>query len=306
MGWVAGVALLLALGVLIHLTLGWDALLAPWAETPPRVLAVASLLLLASYGLRTIRIHGYFLPSTSGRFPRTLRLVLVHNLFNNLLPMRTGEASFPILMARDFRVPMSHSLPGLLYLRSLDLHFVILLGLGVLAAGQGVAVWIWVLFGLLIPVPFLAFRGQRWLIRRIQGKAGRWWTLLRNGLEGLPASPGLFWTTWFWTAANWSVKLGVLAWILQAFSPMPFSHALFGTATGELSSVLPIHGLAGAGTYEGGVLAGLLPKGIELEAALKAAVNLHLFVLGVSIGAGVVAMLFPLQPSSATGSLDDS
>ena len=87
---------------------------------------------------------------------------------------------------------------------------------------------------------------------------------------------------------------------------MPFSSALVGTTTGELSSVLPFHGVGGAGTYEAGMLAGLLPLGITLESALKAAVNLHLFVLGVSILAGVLAALAPLIGRRADESTVDS
>ena len=98
----------------------------------------------------------------------------------------------------------------------------------------------------------------------------------------------------------------VFAWILRTFSPMPFSYALLGSATGELSSVLPFHGIAGAGTYEAGVLAGLVPLGVEMEAALKAAVNLHLFVLGASILAGALAALVPFAGRKPDETTDNS
>ena len=53
---------------------------------------------------------------------------------------------------------------------------------------------------------------------------------------------------------NWTVKLLVFAWILRSFIALPFTTALLASVTGEASSVLPFHGLAGAGTYEAGVL----------------------------------------------------
>jgi hypothetical protein len=68
---------------------------------------------------------------------------------------------------------------------------------------------------------------------------------------------------------------------------------------GELSSVLPFHGFAGAGTYEAGIVAGLVPLGLELEPALQGAVNLHLFVLGVSVLAGAMAALIPARGHTA-------
>jgi uncharacterized membrane protein YbhN (UPF0104 family) len=292
LGWIVGIALLGSLLLIVHRSLGWGALLAPWAEVPPGILVLSVALVLGSYAIRTIRVHEYFYPVTRGAFPRSFRLILIHNLFNNLLPMRSGEASFPILMAREFGVPFSRSLPGLLFLRVLDLHFVLLLGLMVFSWGRGPLAWTLALA--MIPVPLAAFAGQKWLSRHLQDRKGRGWVFLRDALEGLPATPEAFFRTWLWTGVNWTAKIMVLAWILRFFSPMPFLWAVLGSTTGELSSVLPFHGVAGAGTYEAGVLASLVPLGLEVEAALRGAINLHLFVLGTSIFSGALAFLLPL------------
>jgi hypothetical protein len=297
------VILLAGLVVLAERSVGWGALLKPWKETEPATLAGALGLVLASYAIRTVRIHDYFHPATVGGFPRTFRLVLVHNLFNNLLPMRSGEASFPLLMAREFRVPFSRSIPGLVYLRVLDLHFVLLLGVGILLWETGPWAWILVLF--FAPLPYASFRVQERLRNTLRVREGRIVKVLQEIAQGLPTSSGLFWKTWLWTAANWSVKLLVLAGILRMFTPMPFSFALMGSTTGELSTVLPFHGIAGAGTYEAGVMASLIPLGVDLEAALRAAVNLHLFVLGASISTGVVAVLTPMQGKNQAGTPDE-
>jgi uncharacterized membrane protein YbhN (UPF0104 family) len=208
--------------------------------------------------------------------------------------MRSGEASFPILMAREFRVPFSRSIPGLVYLRMLDLHFVLFLGVLVFAWEKGPLAFLVPVA--LAPVPFGIFKAQGWLQDKLRDRAGRIGELSREILLGLPTNALLFWRTWFWTALNWSVKLLVFAWILRAFTPMPFSFAVLGATTGELSSVLPFHGIAGAGTYEAGVLASLVPLGVELEHALRAALNLHLFLLGASILAGGLAVFIPLGP----------
>jgi uncharacterized membrane protein YbhN (UPF0104 family) len=289
---------------LVHISVGWGALLSPWREVPPGSLAGAVLLVLASYAIRTIRIHRYFSPDTAGEFLRSFRLVLLHNLFNNLLPMRSGEASFPLLMKREFQIPFSRSVPGLFYLRLLDLHFLLLLGALVFTPGRGF--WVWILPALLLPLPVLGFRIQGFVQSRVRGgeseglKGVTW-------LQGLPQTPGLVFQTWFWTALNWSVKLLVFAWILRTFLPLPFTTALLGSITGELSSVLPIHGLAGAGTYEAGIMASLLPLGVEMEAALAGSVNLHLFVLGSSILSGGLALLMPVgtKVAEGNGSLQD-
>lgn len=304
LGWVLGLALLIGLLAVVHITVGWKPLLVPWQEIHPWFLMVGFGLMVVSYAIRTIRIHEFFSPATAGGSVRTFRIVLIHNLFNTLLPMRSGEASFPVLMGREFHVPASRSIPGLLYLRALDLHLVLFLGsLAFTRLGFSVG---WILAGLLALVPYGIYGAQEWLRSRVSGREGRFAKFVQEGLAGLPAEPARFWRTWLWTTLNWTVKLLVLAWILRAFMPMPFFVAILGTATGELSSVLPFHGVAGAGTYEAGVLAGLVPLGVPPVSALKAAVNLHLFVLGASILAGSAAFLVPSGNAKADESSRDS
>lgn len=303
-GWIVGAAILGALLLLVHLSVGWGALLSPWGAVPPEILAVAVALVMGSYAIRTVRIHEYFSPATKGAYLRSLRLILIHNLFNNLLPMRSGEASFPILMAREFNVPFSRSIPGLVFLRVLDLHFVLLLGLAVFSWNRGPLAWLLVL-GMILAPPAL-YSGQNWLSGRIQSREGRLAEFLEETLKGLPANSGTFWRTCVWTGVNWTVKLLVLAWILRIFAPMPYPWALLGTTTGELSSVLPIHGVAGAGTYEAGVLASLVPLGSDMELALRGAINLHLFVLGTAILSGALALMLPVGEKAADESIRDS
>lgn len=293
LGWILGIGLFLALLLLVQRSVGWSAILSPWREMPAGQLVGAFVLVLGSYGLRTVRVHRFFAPETSGEPLRSFRLILLHNLFNNLLPARSGEASFPVLMKREFRVPFSRSLPGLFYLRLMDLHFLLLMGTALLFWDQG-------LLGigvpsLLLPLPLLAYRFQE-RIRPVPGAPrGRLGGILEKAMTGLPRTPSVFWWTWIWTCVNWGVKLLAFAWILRMFTSLPYGTALLGSITGEVSSVLPIHGVAGAGTYEAGVAVGLLPLGVGAETALRGGVNLHLFVLGCSLLSGALAVLLPVR-----------
>ncbi len=284
LGWVVGIGLFIGLTVLVQTTVGWREMVRPWQTLPPGRLGLAFSLIVGSYAVRTARVHHYFRPATTGHLPRTFRLVLLHILFNNLLPMRSGEASFPLLMKREYDIGYARSVGALLYLRLLDLHFIAVLAAAVLLAGAVPGGW--VVPVLLAPVPYLAFRLQERLAER--APAGGW---IGRLVAGLPDSASLFWTTFGWTAVNWTVKLAVFAWVLRLLEPMSYDTAVLGSVAGELSSALPIHGLAGAGTYEAGVLAALVPLGVEAEAALRAAVNLHLFVLGCSVLSGALALL---------------
>ncbi|GAB4359710.1 MAG: lysylphosphatidylglycerol synthase transmembrane domain-containing protein [Gammaproteobacteria bacterium] len=287
--------------------LGWKPLLKPWLSVEPIPLGAATLLLLLSYTLRSIRLYHYFGSEVAGRFTLCLRLMLQHNLYNNLLPMRSGELSFPILMQRYFSITPIRSVPALMWFRILDLHTLGLLALPTLipallnwpATLALCALW------LLIPPLIYLWQAnlEAWLVKHRQKRVAGFAHRLT---EGLPRTSTQFFTSWGWTLANWSVKLLVFAWILRLFLEVPWLTALLGVIGGELTSVLPVHGLAGMGTYEAGIMAALLPLGIVAESALHGAVNLHLFLLAASLIGGMLTWLIPSrskQTESVHGSL---
>lgn len=276
-----GLLLLLGLVWVVEQNFGWLAVLAAWQAIPPKSLALAVGLMLLSYWLRALRFFDFFHHYCQGQFPRLLHITVVHNFFNNLLPMRSGESAFPLLMKRHFQLPYRHSVPALLWLRLLDLYA--LLALAAVSL-QGLlpldSHWKFALSALLIIAPLLVLPLQNALTHWLQRHPAAWSDKVVELLHALPKSPWPFTRALLWTLLNWSLKLAVFAWLLGQFLPIPYHQAWIGATSGELSSVLPIHGVAGAGTYEAGILAGLLPWGINRIEALGAAVNLHLFVLG--------------------------
>ena len=275
-----GSALLLGLIWLVEEHYGWLRILDSWRAVPPQQLAIGLLLMLVSYLLRAVRFHDFFATYTRGSFLPLLRITVLHNFFNNLLPMRSGEASFPLLMKQRYGIPYRHSTPALLWLRLLDLY--VLLALAFISLQTltpwGVETRV-VIAVLVLMAPMLALLMQQKLRIYLAGGTG-WKATLHDLMVALPDHPLTFARALLWTVVNWALKLAVFAWLLSVFTGLPLSSSWSGATTGELSSVLPIHGLAGAGTYEAGVMAGLLPWGIEKTAALAAAVNPHLFVLG--------------------------
>lgn len=278
---------------LIEYIVGWRTLLSPWAKLSLTALITAIGLLFVSYGLRAFRLYDYFVTDMSGRFVSAVRVMLQHNMLNNLLPMRTGEVSFPILMHREFNIEAMRSIPALLWFRLLDLH--ILLTLVLLAAGMyWISLWIAVVASLLfLSFPWWVYISQQRLTVMLNRKSekSRRSEFLERALMSLPQTDREFWRSWFWTALNWVVKMAVLAWVLQAFYPMPIQAAWLGVIAGDFTSVLPIHGVAGAGTYEAGVLFGLMPFSLSVESSLAAAVNLHLFILGNALLGGLISLL---------------
>ena len=288
--------ILAAFVVLVEVYFGWSALLRPWLQLSLAKMLMAVALVLISYWLRAMRLYDYFRDEMHTKFSLCLKLMLQHNLVNNLLPMRMGELSFPVLMTRYFKVPMIRSFPALLAFRLLDLHTLFLFALitvaghwlGMIATVVLLCAWV------ALPCVAITFSGRlgSFIATRPPGKLRSW---LNQAWTGLPQTPRSFYMSWMWTLINWAVKLGVFAWILMMFIDVPLAAAWTGAITGDLTSVLPIHGLAGAGTFEAGVVTGLMPYRVSASAALQAAINLHIFVLATTLIGGALSLL--LGPS---------
>lgn len=209
--------------------------------------------------------------------------------------MRSGELAFPLLMSKYFSIPVNRSVPGLLWFRILDLHSLGLVALAsLLLAPLGLRSTILVILPFLA-IPWLLYRWTGWLLEKLHpNTGGRLAAFAFKFLHGLPSNQGQFWICWIWTLTNWAVKLTAFAWIFTFFVEAPISQAIIGIIGAELTSVLPIHGVAGAGTYEAGAVAALLPFGLNAKAILAGAVNLHLFLLSATLLTGLFAMLMPV------------
>ena len=284
----------------------WSKILSPWYKLDWNDLLVTVLLIFISYWARTMRIYHYFINEMRHSFSTCIKLVLHHNMLNNLLPMRAGEISFPILMSRYFNIPASRSIPTLLWFRILDLHT--LLGIAIIAIAGIFYNYIvaLLLFAGWMTVPVIMFKTHTLLINKLDPQTNnRFQSLMLTGLASLPQTSGDFFRAWGWTWLNWSIKISVMAWIILLFLDTSFNIAYMGAITGDLTSVLPIHGIAGFGSYEAGILAGFLPfdtyNTIENKAdALQAAVYLHLIILGSSLMGGALAFLIPGKSSSTS------
>jgi uncharacterized membrane protein YbhN (UPF0104 family) len=307
--WVVGGALLAGLVVWVHVSVGWPQLLAPWLDMQPLTLAGLVLLGAASYVLRAVRAYDYLYARVAGRFLAMLRVSTLHNVANNLLPMRLGEAAFPILLWRHFRLRMTDSTLTLIWIRVLDLHVLgIIAGIALILGTSGspvaaalLAVWVAALPAGLRLLPRLS---RRW---RGAGRVGR---ALGAAMRASPPWGMRLARLYLWTALSWGAKVLAFGAITAHFLEAPAAAVIGGVVGAELSSVLPFHGVAGAGTYEAAMVAALYPLGVAPADALKAAVNLHIFLLGLTVLLGLAALAIPAgRPASgateARGTTDD-
>ena len=174
-----------------------------------------------------------------------------------MLPLRTGETSFPLLMRSEFGVPLAHGASALLVLRLLDLHALLAAaGIG-LVAGTGYAIWacaLWLAF-LFSPLFLFPFRDPVLALARAK-LSPKFSALVDEIDDGIPRDLAAFLRAWVLTLLNWGVKVAVLAWVLGLTGVGPIAACFGGALGGELSSVLPVHAPAGVGTYPAGIAAG--------------------------------------------------
>lgn len=174
----------------------------------------------------------------------------------------------------------------------MDLHVLGVVAAVALVLSSAGAPLAWLaLAGWTLALP-LAIRVVPLLARRVapQGLPGR---LLHAVRETGPADAPELARLYLWTTLSWAAKLAAFAAITAHFLDAPAGTILAGIVGAELSSVLPFHGVAGAGSYEAAMVAALYPFGVAPAAALRAAVNLHLFLLGVTLLSSLAALLIP-------------
>jgi|MudIll2142460700_1097286.scaffolds.fasta_scaffold104381_2 uncharacterized membrane protein YbhN (UPF0104 family) len=290
--WLLGGLLLAGLIAWVHHAVGWRALLAPWRDLAPSHLIALLALAALSYVLRAVRAYDALRSLVRGRFLTMLRVTILHTAANNLLPMRLGEAAFPILVRRHFGLRLTRGTLALAWIRLMDLHVLgLVAGVALLLSTAGsLPAWL-VVAGWTLALP-LGVRLLPLLAERVAagGLPGR---LLRAVRETGPADAPELARLYLWTALSWAAKLAAFAAIAAHFLEAPAGTILAGIVGAELSSVLPVHGVAGAGSYEAAMVAALYPFGVEPGAALSAAVNLHLFLLGVTLLSSLAALLIP-------------
>lgn len=278
-----GLLLFAALVLWVQRSVGWGTVFAAWRRIPPFDLSMVILLTLAGYLARAARLAAHFGGALRTAPARCFRVMALHNVANNFLPLRTGELSFPLLLRQEFGIDSARSVGALLWLRALDLTAIIVaaaLSLGIdrlgVSAGVGLAV-----LGLVLPA-------VGWRVLRTRARNEGW--LGRLG-SGLPWTTGSLLAGQALTLVHWGTKLAAWAWLIARIGQIDAVLAWTGAVAGELTSILPIHGFAGAGTYEGGIVLVLRPLGVATDQALLAATDLHLFMLAFALVVGAFAWI---------------
>ncbi|MCA1403365.1 flippase-like domain-containing protein [Ensifer sp. IC3342] len=291
------VAAIAAYAIFVEWVWGWSTLMRQWAEIGTWSVLAALALLISTYFIRCFRIYDYFPEHTAGRFLPLFRVTQVHNLLNIMLPFRAGETSFPLLMRSEFGVPLVHGTSALLVMRLLDLHALLTVaavGL-VIESGDALIAWLAWTLAFLSPLAFFLLKGTVLTLAHRLAPA-KLATVLEEVEAGLPDNIQGFLRAWAMTMLNWGVKVVVLAWVLAIMGVVPLAACFGGALGGELSSVLPVHAPAGAGTYPAAIAAGAISFGAPgdraaLELLGRASVNAHLLVIVSAVAGTMLSLL---------------
>jgi uncharacterized membrane protein YbhN (UPF0104 family) len=287
----------------------WQGVFARLARIDAASLVGVALLFAASYAMRGARIHGEFRDElvdearSSNTYLCILRLTLVHNALVNVLPFRSGEVAFPVLLSRWFGIGSGRAIVSLLWLRAQDATVV--MALAALVWPDLPLVWralaLAVIIGGAIAVPMWARRHATPTSMSTDsgpGRLGKLRALLERSTRRNTAG-------WLWTIGNWSVKLIAEAWLVglalgpESSGDTSLASSALGAIGAELAAIVPVQGVAGFGTFEAGGAALMRTQGVDLQTGLEAILVLHAVVLTLALIAGALAALFLPGPVSA-------
>lgn len=88
------------------------------------------------------------------------------------------------------------------------------------------------------------------------------------------------------------LKFSSFYFVLPKNLNLTFIENFFASASGDLTTILPIHGLAGIGTYEAGYIGILVFMGINKELAILSSVFVHIFILVSSVLLALISYTF--------------
>lgn len=282
--WVIGIFLMGLLIWLVDVFVGWRYVWESWRLVPVIVVVKFFLLFAISHAIRAWRIYLFKSQSLGLGYGLTIKLSLVHQCLNNLLPMRLGEASYPLLMRRYGSVSLTDATFDLLWLRVLD--FIVMGSLSIfvvmssaspplataamlIVLAAGCAVLSWAQFVSTGPEPSSGNQvAMMSVLRRLGGRG--------------PSTMGQLCLLLVLTTCAWAAKITAIAILASALADLPWLTLIGGIVAGEVSGVLPVHGIAGAGTYEAAFVAGAIGGGDTFDKLLLTSVSVHVFVISTT------------------------
>jgi len=281
------------------------------AGIDPLYLIAGFVLYVCSYFFRTLRFH--ILLNKEVGLRDLFNIVCVHNMANNILPARTGELSYIYLLKKLHKKKAGEGIATLFVARVFDFISISLLffisALMILQDLPGIimkAFWAIAFFMVLIVIflIILLYFGESFLnlVRRFFRRFNlekKYFAdyLLRKGEETAES---------FGKIKNNGRVIGLITvsigiWLLLYSSNyvlvtamninLSFFAVLLGSTFAVFTMVLPIQGIGGFGTIEGGWAVGFIAIGLTKEIAINSGFVVHIVILVYFLVLGLLGLI---------------
>ena len=246
-------------------------------EIEPTNIIIAFILYFSSYLTRTYR---WKLTLEIKEFKKLFKITSFNTVFNIFIPFRIGELSFFYMLKKE-NIPFKDSALSFFTVRLFDAISLFSLFFATLLFYKG-----YNFLGILILLisPILAY-----IIKYISGfikieklKAFKDDVLTTKNLINL----------YLLSLLTFILKFSSFYFVLPKNINLTFLENFFASASGDITTILPIHGLAGIGTYEAGYIGILIFLGVDKELAILSSVFVHLFILLGSATLGAITYVF--------------
>lgn len=249
------------------------------------------ILYVISYLFRTLRF--YILLNRDVRFRDLFSVVCLYNIANNIMPARTGELSYIFLMKKhDTKVGVAIAtlivakifdiitISILLFISAISFKMPIIMEKAMWAIGLLILivdfalvimlfqskVFLLILNKILIFLKLNDGRFVEYITRKLDEMVVAINQLDRSQFILIVPISIVIWLTLYYISYILVIGMGI---------NMSFESVMFASTLTVLTTILPVQGIAGFGTFEGGWTVGFLAYGITKEIAISSGFVVH-------------------------------
>ena len=258
---------------------GFDKLLDFFRFLTFKQIFLAFILYIFSYVVRTVR-WSYTLSIKD--FFKLFKLTVYNTFFNIVLPFRTGEISFFYMLKKE-NIHIAESTMSFIITRFFD--GISLLSLFFLAYFTYTNRFILgVISFILLPFSFLILL---FLFKFIKHEK------IKNYNQSMINFKSVF-MVYFLSVLTLIFKFSAFYIILPKEANLDFLQSILASSLADLTTVLPVHGIAGIGTYETGYVGILIYLSVPKDTALLSAFLVHTFILTSSSFLAIFVYIFKM------------
>jgi len=293
--------------VLVSLKMDWGGVLETFGNINWGYLILAWVILLISYVLRTLRFQT-FIQTQSIPFLPHFAVTTLYGMYNYILPIKSGEASYVILLNRRFNVSLVDSATTLISARYFDFASIaLILPFVLMAYWSKMPNWM-AYASLAYCCIFFAFEFAVYIyIRNNRSEINH-----NKNLSGIRAKVSLVIVdllnslikTWKKRKTSRLLLITSMIWlciytyfyliVLALGYPMDFFHIVFVSMVMVPLTLFPFQGFAFLGTHEVGWTTAFLIMGYDYQTSLSISVNSHIIIWVFMLLMGGISLLLSL------------